>query len=142
MKAQIYGPADSNRQFFAYGNGDDLYTAQPNAVNIFDMLIDETMVGADGTVQIQGGMYWTNGEVEAGDYIEFAVMDLDNVLGYGENVELAKYVRKLPVRADRDGEIDPRQASVLVQGLYLRTIYVAVNAGVARSLRVAFFLAK
>jgi hypothetical protein len=142
LKSQIHGPADETRQFYSLGNGDGVYSAQPNATNIWDIQITSAMAGADSIVQLQGGEYWTNGNVVEGDYLECAVIDKDNVLGYGANFELAKYVKKRPLVTNEHGLIDPRQASNLLVGLYLRTIYVAVNSGEARKLRISFHLAK
>lgn len=142
VKSQIHGPADESRQYYAQGNGDAVYVAQPNATNVWDMPITAAMVGADGKVQMQGGDYETDGNVEDGDYLEFAVMDIDNILSYGANFELAKYVKKRALNKNQTKAIDPRQASDLIQGLYLRTIYVAVNSGVARRLIVNFDMAK
>lgn len=150
-QVQVYGPADHERQFYALGNGGNVYEAQANATNIWDMQLTSEEVGADGIAQLFGGEYWTDGNTEEGDYVEFCVVDKDDVLGYfaglgltpGVDVlELAKYVRKRPVVNNERGIVSPNKASNLVQGLYLRTIYVAANAGVPRKLRVAFWLAK
>jgi hypothetical protein len=151
LKTQIFGPADDARQFFSKGNGDNIYTAVPNATNNFDMLITAGDVGADSLTQLTGGEYWTDGNVQSGDYVEFSVVDKDNVLGlfttYGLTVgvdvlEVGKYVKKRPIRANDHDKIQPNQATALMQGLYLRTVYIAVNSGVDRKILVSFDLAK
>lgn len=147
----VSAPYSPSRQYHQIGNGDNLYIAVPDAVNIFDMQITSSMVDANGYCQLFGGEYWTDGNVLDGDYGEFSVVDKDDVLGlfsqYGlvvgqDVLELSKYVNKRPFLPNTHGEIRPNQATKLVQGLYLRSIYVAVAGGVNRKLRVCYDLAK
>jgi len=149
---QAHGVYTGTRQYIALGNAPTLYTAQPDAVNIWDTEITSDLVGPDGLVEFFGGEYWTDGGVALGDYVEFAVMDKTDVLGYfaayglsvanSDVLELAKYVRKRPLVSNEYGQIRPGQAAKLVPGLYLRTIFVAVATGAPRLLRISYDLAK
>lgn len=106
-----------------------LYTATAGATNIFDELI---------TVEksLRGGWYEIFGAgVTQGDYIEFAVVDKDDVLGlFGalgytvgvDVLELKKYVKKAYVNPDITGRREVYAAGsvfAVTAGLYLRTIY-------------------
>lgn len=138
-------PYSATRQFYEKGNADAPFIAAPDSTNIFDTVIDATMVGADNFVQLFAGEYWCDANVQSGDYLEFSVIDKDGVLGYappGTVVELAKYVKKRPAKANATGAIVPGQATKLYIGLYLRAIYFCVSGGVDRKLEVSYKLAK
>jgi len=152
LSVQSHGVYTGVRQYIALGNAPDLYTAQPNTVNIWDTEITSGMVGADSKMELFGGEYWTDALVESGDYVEFAVVDKDDVLGLfaglgldvvdNDVLELAKYVQKRGIGKSEYGQIRPGQSAELIAGLYLRTIYVATNAGAARTLRVSYDVAR
>ena len=104
------------------------YTATAGATNLFDEVVTTER-------QLRGGWYelFDDGAVE-GDYLEFAVVDKNDVLGLfgllgltvGEDVlELAKYVRTEyinPTKKDRQMFM-ARSTFVVTAGLFLRTIY-------------------
>jgi hypothetical protein len=109
-----------------------LYTATAGATNIYDEAV---------TVErrIRGGWYeLLDSNAVVGDYVEFAVVDKDDVLGLfallgltvGEDVlELRKYVRKEYVNPNVVGRQDFQGNSAfhVVGGLYLRSIYVSTG---------------
>ena len=110
-----------------------LYTATAGATNIFDEVV---------TVErrLRGGWYELfDSNAVAGDYVEFAVVDKDDVLGLftmlgltvGEDVlELRKYVRKEYVNPTLAGRQDFQGNSAfhVIEGLYLRSIYVSTGS--------------
>lgn len=145
-------PYPPERQFFQIGNGGAPYACVPGAVNIFDLKIDGTMVEPNTKdVYLFGGEYWTDANVLENDYVEFSVVDKDNVLGYHTKygltpgvdvIELAKYIRKRPLVPSTKDKIESGNAVLLREGLYLRTIYNAAAGGQNRIFKVAYFMAK
>ena len=106
-----------------------LYTATAGAYSVFDVLIEDE-------IKLRGGWYelLVAGEAALGDYIEFSVVDKDNVLGLfstygipqGGVLELKKYVRKdyiAPSIIGRRQEFIVGGAFPVMAGLYLRTGY-------------------
>lgn len=83
-------PYTPQRGYRQRGNGHAPYIAIPNATNIFDWRIDESYVGTNGYMEFFGGSYWTDNNVEDGDYIEFAITDKDDVLGYFETYSIPR----------------------------------------------------
>ena len=87
-------------------------------------------------VKVQGGDWWVRNAVD-GDYIEFAVVDKDDVLGlfatYGLTVgvdvlELGKFVRTLYVpEGSSEGSRRVASPQTVYSGLYLRVIYHSVG---------------
>lgn len=74
-------PTTPTRSYRGFGNGGAPYVAQPNATNIFDIRVDG-LAGADGFCELAGGEYWTDANFQSGDYVDFAVVDKDDTLGY------------------------------------------------------------
>lgn len=105
-----------------------LYTAANGATNIFDELVTTER-------ELRGGWYEIIDAPNRGDYIEFAVVDKDDVLGMftplgltvGQDIlELKKYVRQQHVNPKAEGqrrELLANSTFVIISGLYLRTIY-------------------
>jgi len=108
------------------------YTATAGAVSIFDEVVTTEK-------QLRGGWYELFDEnAVVGDYLEFAVVDKDDVLGLfalygltvGEDVlELKKYVKTDYINVlKRDRQIFMANSTfVVTAGLYLRTIYDSVG---------------
>jgi hypothetical protein len=106
------------------------YTVPKGAHAIFDEQLTTQ-------VKVQGGDWWVTGAVD-GDYIEFAVVDKDNVLGlfdtYGltpgsDVLELGKFMRTIylpPGSSEGSRRVASPQA--VYSGLYLRVIYHSVGA--------------
>ena len=105
-----------------------LYTATAGATNIFDEVVTTEK-------QLRGGWYELfDDNAVVNDYLEFAVVDKDDVLGlfalYGMTVgvhvlELKKYVKTEfinPTKKERQIFM-PQSTFVVTAGLYLRTIY-------------------
>lgn len=115
------------------------YTAQPEALNIFDEPIGNSLV------YIQGGKVWVKSP-NLGDYAELSIVDKDNVLGLFDNygltqgvdvLEVSKWVRKLyPPPWDWECDLFSKTAGSVASGLYLRIAYqntgiVPVDFGVS-----------
>ena len=108
-----------------------LYTATAGAVNIFDEVITTEIVLRGGAYQI------FNAEAVYGDYIEFAMVDKDDVLGLfstyglvqgqpGHILELTKYVKKdyiVPGSVGFARSFEVNGGRNVMAGIYLRTIY-------------------
>lgn len=105
-----------------------LYTAQPNSLNIFDEIVTTQL-------KLRGGWYKIlDANANIGDYIEFSIVDKDNVLGlfslFGLTVgvdilELKKFVRTeyiSPLDIARQ-DFQSAGASEVMAGLYFRTQY-------------------
>jgi len=105
-----------------------LYTALPNSLNIFDEVVTTQL-------KLRGGWYkilTTNTAI--GDYIEFSIVDKDNVLGLfsyfeltlGQDVlELKKFVKTeyiSPLNLERQ-DFQTGGASEVMAGLYFRVAY-------------------
>lgn len=108
-----------------------LYKATAGATSIFDEVVDVEK-------RIRGGWYEVFGGAVLGDYVEFSVVDKDDVLGYftplglvvGQDVlELQKYVRKEYVNPGVGGRNNFMANSVwpLIPGLYMRTTFVSTG---------------
>jgi hypothetical protein len=109
------------------------YTAVAGQTNIFDEVVTVEK-------QLRGGWYeLLDDNAIVNDYIEFAVVDKDDVLGLfatygltvGEDVlELKKYVKTEyinPTKKDRQ-QFMANSTFVILAGLYLRTIYESTGA--------------
>ena len=105
-----------------------LYVAQPSSLNIYDEVVTTQL-------KLRGGWYKVLcNSSNIGDYIEFAIVDKDNVLGlfayFGLTVgvdvlELKKFVRTEyvnPLCKDRQ-DFQSGGASEVMAGLYFRTYY-------------------
>lgn len=149
VKASNSTKYHTKRELYTMGKK---YTAVLGVLNIFDEEIIADMVGADGTVMMGGGKYWVNDKVTEGDYIEYSVVDKNDVLGLfaqlgltlGLDVlELAKFVQKEYIGNNQSEMMPFDQAKQLVQGLFLRSIYNSVGTtGDAPVIRVRFEMAK
>lgn len=116
------------------------YVAPPNTVSIFDEQVTTQLY-------VQGGKGVLTG-AEDGDFVEFSIIDKDNVLGlfstYGltpgvDILELDKYVvAHYPPPGTSDIEHRVQAAGKVYQGLYFRLAYHAINAGSNRVIRVTY----
>lgn len=110
-----------------------LYTAAGGATNIFD---EEITVEK----RLRGGWYeLLDSNAELGDYVEFSVVDKDDVLGLfellgltvGEDIlELRKYVKEEfvnPAGVGRQTFIG-QSAFTVIEGLYLRSVYESTGS--------------
>jgi hypothetical protein len=109
-----------------------LYTATAGALSIFD----EEVTAA---LKIRGGWYSliTAGQAVAGDYLEFSVVDKEDILGLfatygldpGDVLELKKYVKKDYITPGYLGrnEFEVGGAFPLVAGLFMRTAYTSIG---------------
>lgn len=110
------------------------YTASAGVLNIFDEVITSQ-------IKVRGGWYeLMDANAIVGDYIEFSIVDKDDVLGlfttYGLTVgvdilELKKFVRTEyvnPLMSGRREEFESSGASTVYAGLYMRTSYLSTGA--------------
>lgn len=106
------------------------YVAQANAFNVFDEPISEKLT------TIQGSKIWANNS-HIGDYVEFSIVDKDDILnlfsqqgivkGEGE-IEVERWVHKIylpPWNCEKD--LSTKTAIEVIAGLYLRVCYVNVG---------------
>jgi len=109
-----------------------LFKASPNTLNIYDIPVSSEM-------KLRGGWYQlfsdnTNPTANIGDYIEFSVIDKDDVLGLfssygvpeGGFLELSKFVNKDYVNPYDNSRQDFRVSggSTVYSGLFLRVFYM------------------
>ncbi|TAK59553.1 hypothetical protein [Methylobacter sp.] len=78
----------------------------------------------DKDVWIWGGSYHVSGS-HVDDYIEFEVVDIDNVLGFGVGVVLDRYVESEPVVDGYRFDMRMEDGAYIMIGLYLRIRYVS-----------------
>ena len=104
--------------------------------NIFDFRIDEAYSGVDGQIELIGGRYYIkdNSAINENDFLEFSVVDKDNILGlfeiYGlvvgtDILELKKFIKTHSVIGGQIVEFNPGQVKILYAGLYLRLSYTS-----------------
>lgn len=106
-----------------------IYTATAGALNIFDELVTTQL-------KVRGGWYeLLDNKAVINDYLEFAIVDKDDVLGlfaaYGLTVgqdvlELKKFVRTEyinPMTAGQRQDFESNGASTVYAGLYMRVYY-------------------
>jgi hypothetical protein len=78
-------------------------------------------------IRLQGGTYWVKNP-SAGDYVSLAVVDIDNVLQKGHNVQLSEYVKTHYVAPwDHVGEFQASTTALLESGTYLKVTYTNVG---------------
>lgn len=109
------------------------YTATAGAQSFFDEQVTQEL-------KLRGGWYaLLDSNAEVGDYVEFSIIDKDDVLGYfqyygltvGHDVlELSKFVRTDYVNPTSFGrqEFAAASASDVVAGLYFRTTYKSIGS--------------
>jgi len=110
-----------------------LHTAAAGALSIFDEVVTTQ-------IKVRGGWYeLMDDKAAVGDYIEFSIVDKDDVLGlfsaYGLTVgvdilELKKFIRKEYVNPRITGrqDFDSEGASTVYAGLYMRVAYFSTGA--------------
>lgn len=81
----------------------------------------------DFDIDLFGGAYEVGTTANPGDYIEFEVIDKDNILGYGENVVLNKYIETNYVLPGSEYVHEEPVGSVIPAGIYLRVRYVSTG---------------
>jgi len=110
----------------------ELWTAQAGAQSVFDIPIVQEL-------KLAGGVYEIFEGAAKGDYVEFSIVDKDDLLGYftplglvvGTDVfEIVKYVETEYINPNQSRPVKLRHGSAfkVVPGLYFRTSYVSVGA--------------
>lgn len=74
-----------------------------------------------------GGGCRLNDKVAEGDYVEFFIVDVDNLLGYGAGTVLAKFVETDYCWAGKNWEVLLEDAKEIPAGIYLRITYTSVG---------------
>ena len=77
---------------------------------------------------LSGGAYVTDGNVAPGDKVEFEIVDVDNVLGLGAGVVLARYVEDEFVVPNDKVDIPTETGKLVPAGVYFRTKYVSLGS--------------
>lgn len=92
---------------------------------IWDFLVPKSMFIAGGSMKV-------NEAAAFGDKASFTIVDKDNILGYGQNVTLSSYIQRANCSANTELDIsmNPSQYKWVLQGLYLRLIYVTPESNV------------
>lgn len=102
--------------------------------NVFDIKIDETIVGRDNQVEFTSGAYYIREQdkITDNDYLEVSIVDKDNVTGLfeyynlipGEDVlELVKFIKTHSIIGGRRILLDGGQSKIIPYGLYIRISY-------------------
>jgi len=110
-----------------------LRTATAGALNIFDEVVTSQ-------IRVRGGWYEIlDSNANIGDYLEFSIIDKDDVLGlfatYGLTVgvdvlELKKFIRTEYVNPNGNNKrqiFESSGASIVISGLYMRTSYLSTG---------------
>jgi len=135
LDPQVVAPTFENSEGLSPIWRGHLYTTTPEAISIFDEKI------TTGHTLLRGGWYelLVPGEAVLGDYLELAIVDKDDVLGYfgaygltvGQDVlELKKYVHNeymCPSVAGVRREFGANGVFQVMAGLYIRTLYTSVG---------------
>lgn len=107
------------------------YTVQANHTNEYSEKFNKDLYLFGGRYQITS--------FNEGDYLEFEVVDLDNVLGYGAGVVLSRYIETEHIETTNAVEIKLDDAALLPVGVYIRARLVSVGAA-AGQLKVKYYL--
>jgi hypothetical protein len=114
---------------------DNAFQLQSNAVNAeitagttctIDFKI-ENYAGEDYTAKYLSGAEIITQGATFGDWAEAQIIDIDNVLGYGENFVLKTYVRKMFISPSGDQRIDASAPGAIPVGIYIRVMYHSVG---------------
>lgn len=74
-----------------------------------------------------GGGCRLGSNTQDGDYVEFFIVDKDNLLGYGADTVLAKFVETDFAWPEKDWEVLLEDAKEIPAGIYLRITYHSVE---------------
>lgn len=115
----------------------DVYTYEANAFTascsngstVADFKI-ENYTGQSYTYKhISGGMIFIDDNTKYGMYADFQVIDKDNILGYGANVVLKQYIRKIYINPTCPAHFGTEPPGAIPVGLYLRANIYNPHAG-------------
>lgn len=79
------------------------------------------------TMMLQGLVFGMDGNVRDGDYIEVEMVDVDNLLGYGAGLVLAKFAETIYVYPNQIFECVCSDAKTLPPGIYVRFSYYSYD---------------
>ena len=109
-------------------------TATKNTTTIFDFKITKSNLAINGGEILLVDHNW-------GDYLRVEVIDIDNILGYGENFIADVFVQKKYVHPDiAERHIYLPYAGSLVQNLYIRLKYTNVSTTTDVKIAVNYYL--
>lgn len=86
---------------------------------------------------LPGGAYQVKGS-DFRDYVEFEVVDLDNILGYGAGLILSRYMETERFKDDEWVPIGNDDASYIKAGLYTRARYVSFGISPVNFFKVRY----
>jgi len=76
-----------------------------------------------------------------GDYVTFEIIDIDNVLGYGENVVLSQYIKKWYLSPDNNQkEVASPYAGLISKDTYIRVKYTNTSVNTDQLIAVNIYL--
>jgi len=111
------------------GKGGILGTATAGQTTNFEYKFTENRLITGGILLLEDQAF--------GDKVHFEVVDKDNILGYGTNVVLERFIEDWYVnwKSCEQPKPDVRYPALVLQDLYLRIIYISVGS---TNVKVAF----
>lgn len=96
-------------------------TATKNTTTNIDLKLTKDKI-------IQGG-YLFNQNAVFGDWVEFQIIDIDNILGLGANTIIAQFINKWYINSEHSQamKISTRQGKKILKDLYVRCIYHSIG---------------
>ena len=80
-----------------------------------------------GTGYALSGADWVAYAAAIGDWIRFAIVDVDNILGYGPELELQRWIDSWYVFPDHVNHSVTPEGGAIMAGLYMRGTYHSVG---------------
>lgn len=96
------------------------FTADPNTVTKHQLKFNTN-------IELVGALFKVIG-AHSNDYVDVKIVDVDNILGYGNNVELAQFAYRVPGHlCTTPIAVESTTSDIIYQGLYMSLEYT--NAG-------------
>ena len=85
------------------------------------------------------GVQWYTRNAEFGDYATLEIIDIDNILGQGEDFKAGDFGEEIQIFPESPLDmVDQFVCKTLPSGLYLQVKYHAVDSGSTRQMQVNF----
>jgi hypothetical protein len=103
--------------------------------------IDLQLTQVSNEVQqiIYGGALYTDSP-GFNDHVKFQIIDIDNVIGYGNNVVLKEYIEKAYLNNHNTFEDYDEAGAYLPVGIYLRCIYTSTKSSGTTKIKINYLL--
>jgi len=106
------------------------FTATANSTTAHYFVMDESLA-------FRGGYIYSTGQL--GDHIRLTVVDKDNLLGYGSDLELKEYIKDLSVFPNTAATVlDVNVSSLIPAGLYFKIYYTNTHATIDAKVAINF----